>query len=88
MGLARLGCRPPPATAAGGQALARDRRHRTGSAAGIGALRTLGEAAPAAHPTVPALRRVDYGNDAEQRRTDATALPWRDVAWILAAGGA
>jgi len=52
------------------------------------ALRKLGEAATAAHPTVPVLRWVVYGGDAEQRRTDATALPWRDVARILAVGGA
>ncbi|MBN2197089.1 MAG: hypothetical protein JW751_30065 [Polyangiaceae bacterium] len=50
------------------------------------ALRKLGEAATAAHPTVPVLRWVVYGGDAEQRRTDAMALPWRDVARILAGG--
>ena len=55
------------------------------------ALRKLGEAttAPAKAGSAAApssrlvLRWVVYGGDTEQKRTDCTALPWRDVARIL-----
>lgn len=47
------------------------------------ALSKLGSAvvSDAAHPV---LRWVVYGGDARQRRVDSTALPWREVATLLA----
>ena len=45
------------------------------------ALRKLGDATN--EPSKLVLRWVVYGGDAEQRRTDCTVLPWREVARAL-----